>query len=156
MVVYNFYQLYIWCTKESEVENKISSNKMKSSLSQPSLRNLFSQKFTTTERKEFKKWCLHLNTQKSKSHPTLSQLFERLAFFGKFSFYSWESIPSEVSQKWEKAEKSLFIQLLKQKKWMKNFYTKHYSPAVMNTHTPKQRSSGDFAFKFPILFESGN
>ena len=53
VVVYNLYQVNIWCTKQSELENKISSNKMKSSLSQPSLRNLFSQKFTTTERKEF-------------------------------------------------------------------------------------------------------
>ena len=28
--------------------------------------------------------------------------------------------------------------------------------ALMNNHTPKQRSSGDFAFTFPTLFESGN
>ena len=26
----------------------------------------------------------------------------------------------------------------------------------MNNHTPKQRSSGDFVFKFATLFESGN
>ena len=55
LVVYILYQLNIWCTKQSGLENKISSNEMKSSLSQPSFRNLFSQKFTTTERKEFKK-----------------------------------------------------------------------------------------------------
>ena len=74
VVVYIHYQLNIWCTKQSELENKISSNKMKSSLSQPSFRNLFSQKITSTERKEFKKWCLHLNTKvemPSKSSPTL-------------------------------------------------------------------------------------
>ena len=55
LVVYILYQLNIWCTKQSGLENKISSNEMKSSLSQPSFRNLFSQKFTTTERKDFKK-----------------------------------------------------------------------------------------------------
>ena len=38
----------------------------------------------------------------------------------------------------------------------KNFYTKHYFPAVMNNHTPKHWSSGDFASTFPTLFESGN
>ena len=41
VVVYIHYQLNIWCTKQSELENKISSNKMKSSLSQSSFRNLF-------------------------------------------------------------------------------------------------------------------
>ena len=38
----------------------------------------------------------------------------------------------------------------------KIFFTKYYFSAVMNNHTPKQRSSGDFAFTFPTLFESGN
>ena len=50
-VVYILYQLNIWCTRENDPDNKIKTKKVKSSLSQPSFSNLFSQKFTTTERK---------------------------------------------------------------------------------------------------------
>ena len=70
------YQLNIWYTKQCELENKISNNKTKSSLSQLSFQNLFLQRFTTTER--FKNWCLHLNTRvkiPSKLIPTFCKDF---------------------------------------------------------------------------------
>ena len=62
--------------------------------------------------------------------------------------------------KYHKVGKGLEKVVHSDSKTKKNFgpklFTKHYFPAVMNNHNPKQRSSGDFAFTFPALFESGN
>ena len=61
--------------------SKNFSKIVKSSHSQPSFRNLFSQKLTTTKWKEVKKWHLHLNTQEYKFHRNLYQLFARTCVF---------------------------------------------------------------------------
>ena len=63
VVVYILYQLNIWCTKQSELENKISSKKWNPHSANP-LSGICSRKsLQTANEKEFKKWCLHLNTQ---------------------------------------------------------------------------------------------
>ena len=90
----------------------------------------------------------------SKSIPTL---LKKLRFWA-----SSHSIQEKVfSAKYHKVGKGLekavhSASKTNKKKFGEKLLTKHYFPAVMNNHTPKQRSSWDFAFTFPTLFESGN
>ena len=89
----------------------------------------------------------------SKSIPTLLKDL-------RFSASSHSIHEKVFPAKYHKVGKGLVHSASKTKKnrildKLKLFYTKHYFPAVRNNHTPKQRSSGDFAFTFPTLFESG-
>ena len=90
----------------------------------------------------------------SKSIPTLRKDLR----FSASSHSIHEKVFPAKYHKVGKGLKRFFTQFLKQKNRNldKKFFTKHYFPAVMDNHTPKQRSCGDFAFTFPTLFESGN
>ena len=90
----------------------------------------------------------------SKSIPTLSK---NLRFSASSHSIHEKVFPAKYHKVGKGLEKVVHsASKTKKKKFAQKLFTKHYFPAVMNNHTPKQRSSGDFAFTFPPLFESGN
>ena len=89
----------------------------------------------------------------SKSIPTLRK---NLRFSASSHSIHEKVFPAKYHKLGKGLEKVVHSASKTKKQFGQKHFTKHYFPAVMNNHTPKRRFSGDFAFTFPTLFESGN
>ena len=123
---------------------------MKSSLSQPSLRNLFSEKSTTTERKEFKSKVfasIHTKVEiPSKSIPTLRR---DLRFLTSSHSIHEKVFTAKYHKSGKRPRKRFSISFRNEKEtWQQFFPRRQCFPEVMNNQSP---NSGFLEISLRIL-----
>ena len=89
----------------------------------------------------------------SKSIPTLRK---DLHFSASSHSVHEKVFPAKYHKSGKKPRKGCSLSFYNKKNLDKKLLYEAPFSRVMNNPTPKQRSSGDFAFPFPTLFESGN